>query len=276
MPAVLQQSCCVYPWTQGSDDQMKVEWTIRENRDAAAVIPTMDAQQQRVQSLIRELDTNGVDSLVVVDSGPDFRFSRSMNAGIRELLSEPRVKYILLSNDDVYDISSAFNGMIRALKDGNADYVTPYVNGGRPSRMFTRSVAKLVFSFGLRYHAPMHALRVFRAVKAHANGAKPLFTAPPISIRNEVISVQPFSLFKREVLEEEMFDENFQNGVEDEELMYRLSVKGYMGHTNAAWNIHHVGGASFRTLHAKMEVGSYYGSVEQFCSNMGYFGAKYR
>ena len=234
---------------------MKVEWAIRRNRDVAAVIPTMDAQQQRVQSLIRELDSNGVDSLIVVDSGPEFRFSRSMNVGIRELLAGPYVKYILLSNDDVYDISSAFNGMIRALKDGNADYVTPYVNGGRPSRMFTRSVAKLVFSFGLRYHAPMHALRVFRAVRTYTSGIKPLFTAPPISIRNEVISVQPFSLFKREVLKEEMFDENFQNGVEDEELMYRLSAKGYTGRTNAAWNVHHMQGASFRTLQARMEIG---------------------
>jgi len=255
---------------------MKVEWTIRENRDAAAVIPTMDAQQQRVQSLIGELDSNGVDSLIVVDSGPEFRFSRSMNAGIRELLSEPHVKYILLSNDDVYDISSAFNGMIKVLRDGNTDYVTPYVNGGRPSRMITRSVAKLVLSHSLHNHAPFYALRVARLTKKHSGTAKPLFVAPALSATNEVISVQPFCLLNRNVLEREMFDENFRNGIEDEELMWRLHKRGYMGMTSREWNVRHVVGASLRRLYDVGEVESYYGGAEQFGWNMAYFSAKYR
>ena len=252
-----------------------IDWCGKE-REVAAVVPTMDAKLGRVANLASELDDENVDLVFVEDSGPEFRFARSMNAGIRALLAKSHVKYILLSNDDVYNIHLAFSGMLGYLRLGFADYVSPYVNEKRPSRMFTRSVVKLVLGHGLRDRAPFYALRVARTTKKYSGAAKLLFSAPPLSSRNEVISVQPFCLFNRNVLEREMFDENFQNGVEDEELMWRLHERGYTGMTRGEWNVRHVVGASFRTLHDRAEVGSYYGGVEQFGRNMAHFEKKAR
>ncbi len=45
MPAVLQQSCCVYPWAQGNDDQMKVGIYAR--------VSTKDKEQNPENQLIR-------------------------------------------------------------------------------------------------------------------------------------------------------------------------------------------------------------------------------
>ena len=252
-----------------------IDWCGKQ-REVAAVIPTMDVKLGRVANLASELDDENVDLLFVEDSGPEFRFARSMNAGIRTLLAKPHVKYILLSNDDVFEIHLAFRGMLDTLRLRCADYVSPYVNEKRPSRMFTRSVAKLVLSHGLRDHAPFYALRVARITKQYSGSAKLLFSAPALSARHEMISVQPFCLFNRIVLEHEMFDENFQNGVEDEELMWRLHQRGYTGLTREEWNICHVVGASFRTMHDRAEVGSYYGGVEQFGRNMAHFERKAR
>ena len=67
---------------------MKIEYGCDKQREACAIIPTMDMHQLRVRELIMELDLYGVDSLLVEDRLPEFRFSRSMNVGIDKLIND--------------------------------------------------------------------------------------------------------------------------------------------------------------------------------------------
>lgn len=247
---------------------------VAKERNVAAVVPTMNVNLDRVRKLALELDSNGVDLLLVEDSGPLFSFSRSMNAGITALLTKPHVKYIVLSNDDVCNIQG-FDNMLGALKEGKGDYAQPYANGIRPSMISTRSQLRLMLNFGLKKHAPFYALRIAGVARTYTNSQRPLFLAPSLSRRKEIISVQPFGLFSRKVLEHEMFDENFHNGMEDHDLAYRLHLHGYSGLTDADWNVFHAKGESFKSLYARSRTGSYYGGETQFAENLRYFIKKH-
>ncbi len=240
----------------------------------AAVIPTMDVNQTRVRRLASELDSTGVDVLFVEDSGPSFRFARSMNAGIKALLTRPHIRYILLSNDDICEIRG-FDDMLGALREGKGSYAQPYVNGDRPSFVVTDSLPRLMVNYGIRKRAPFYALRLSKAARIHGGSKKPIIFSPAVLRRKEIISVQPFGLFDRKVLECEIFDENFHNGVEDIELAYRLHLRGFGGLTDVRWSISHAKGESFRLHNTRTGAGSYYGDDRQMGENWGYFNRKY-
>ncbi len=240
----------------------------------AAVIPTMDVNQTRVKRLASELDSIGVDVLFVEDSGPTFRFARSMNAGIKALLTRPHIKYIILSNDDVYAIKR-FDEMLSALRQGKGSYAQPYVDGVRPSFVVTDSLPRLMVNYGIRKRAPFFALRLSKAARIYGGSKKALISAPTVLRRNEIISVQPFGLFDRKLLESELFDENFHNGVEDDDLAYRLHLRGFKGLTDPRWSISHAKGESFRLHNTRTGAGSYYGGDRQMGENWGYFNRKH-
>ncbi len=240
----------------------------------AAVIPTMDVNQTRARRLASELDSLGVDALFVEDSGPSFRFARSMNAGIKALLTRPHIRYIVLSNDDVYEIRD-FDDMLNALREGKCSYTQPYVNGVRSSFVLMDSLPRLMLNYGIRNRAPFYALRLSKAARIYGGSKKPIISAPTVLRRNEIISVQPFGLFDRRVLQRELFDENFCNGVEDIELAYRLHLLGFKGLTDARWRISHVYGESFKSNNTRASAGSYYGDDRQMGENWGYFNRKH-
>ena len=254
---------------------MKIIDLLNNEREVVAVVPTMDITLPRVIKLKDDLDRNGVDMIAVEDSGPAFRFAKSMNAGIKEALSKESVKYILLSNDDVYAITG-FSNMLNAIKHTKYDYAHPYINGVRPSAVATRSTIKTITNFAIRKQAPFFAWDKIRMARNVSGIKHPMFMVPSVlHLGGEIISVQPFGLLKKEILEMCRFDENFQNSMEDDDLMCQINFHGYRGITNENWNIRHSVGASFRTINKHDRMGSSYGGEEQFKGNLRYFCRKY-
>lgn len=80
---MLQQCRSTPQRAQDSDHKVKIEWGISKNRDAVAVIQTMDVNQPRVQSLVEELDLGGADSLLAGDRLPKFSLATRINSGIQ-------------------------------------------------------------------------------------------------------------------------------------------------------------------------------------------------
>lgn len=254
---------------------MKIVKLLDFGRNTVAVVPTMDTILPRVSRLKKELVNMDVDMIAVEDSGPAFNFAKSMNAGIVEALSQREVKYILLSNDDIYDIRG-FREMLAAIGDGGTyDYAHPYINGTRPAAVSTRSAMKAIINFSIKKQAPFFARDKVRNARNISGIQHPLLIVPSIFHGNEMISVQPFGLLRREILENCVFDEKFHNGMEDDDLMYRICLRGYRGITDRNWNVVHSMGASFRAINRHERMGSYYGGDELFKKNLDYFCRKH-
>ena len=243
------------------------------NRDVVAVVPTMDSTLPRVTRLQEELEKYGVDMIAVVDSGPEFKFARSMNAGIREALSLEHVRQIILSNDDVSNVQG-IGSMIHFLENEICDYATPCVNGKTPGVSFTNSPLRAMINYTVTKKAPFFPLRIMRMTRPYAKNKK-VYISMPVFFSRTVVSVMPFCMFNRNVLEAHMFDEEYHNGVEDDDLAYRLWYDGFRGGTSKMWNVHHTSGASFKSMRPKGNNESIYGSNEQTARNSARFSDKF-
>jgi hypothetical protein len=249
-------------------------------RNACAVIPTMDTGSRRVQSLIDELDSYGMDSILVQDRLPSFRFSRSVNAGIREVMIRKNVRVIAIVNDDISQIQG-LDEMIQACTEGKwrNTYCVPHLNGERPLVKITTSRLNFVLHLTITRRAPFHGMRVMsgfgwvRHRKHFALGAPAL----PWDRHATVLNPQPFAVFPRSILERFVFDENFTNGLEDNEFGYRLYREGIKGLTSEKWQVKHIGGASFREARGnkKEKVGLYLTTDEEMIAAAEYFYSKH-
>ena len=256
---------------------MKIEWGRKSNSETAAVIPTADIKQARVQVLIKELAAAGVDSILVEDRLPEFRFSRSMNAGINELLKLENLRYIILSNDDICNIKGIRDMIARISEDENS-YAQPYPNGKKPTFVVTRSRLRFVLNYALARRAPFHALRVMNGFHWLRKRRSFMMGAPAVLWdRDNIVGVQPFGIFNKSMLRNNKFDENFINGVEDDELGYRLKLAGARGITMPEWSVVHEANSSFKlaTNGEKNQIGSYYITDEEMIRSAEYFYRKY-
>lgn len=57
---------------------MKIVRTGNSNGPVMAVLASMDEELPRTRNLVGELQRYGIDSLIVVDSGPEFKFARTL------------------------------------------------------------------------------------------------------------------------------------------------------------------------------------------------------
>ena len=252
---------------------MKIVRTGNSNGPVMAVLASMDEELPRTRNLVGELQRYGIDSLIVVDSGPEFKFARSMNAGIREALSLEHVRQIILSNDDVSNVQG-IGSMIHFLENEICDYATPCVNGRTPGVSFTNSPLRAMINYTVTKKAPFFPLRIMRMTRPYAKNKK-VYISMPVFFSRTVVSVMPFCMFNRNVLEAHMFDEEYHNGVEDDDLAYRLWYDGFRGGTSKMWNVHHTSGASFKSIRPKGNNESIYGSNEQTARNSARFSDKF-
>ena len=212
-------------------------------KDAIAVIPTADINQERVQALIKEFERNNVDSIVVEDMLPSFRFAKSMNSGITEALKH-NVKCIILSNDDISKIEG-LEEMIQYVIEHKHSYVHPYVNGKNMLFSVTTSEIRFALNYTIVFRAPFYAARYIRNIRRLLNHKHFAVGIPAITHKG-MVRVQPFGVFNAETLQNYKFDEHFINCLEDDELGYRLNISGIHGATNQRWRVNHGGGMSFK------------------------------
>ena len=255
---------------------VKIEWGINDGRAAAAVIPTADTNQNRVQSLIAELDSNGVDSLCVEDKLPEFRFARSMNRGIEELLKHGKIRCIVLSNDDISDIKGMAD-MLQIVAQNQNIYARPHTNGENSACIVTTSRLKLIWNYSVAKKAPFYAFRIVNGLNWYGKHHLAV-TAPTFKWKSgSFVNVQPFGVFNAAVFRDNKFDENFQNGIEDLELGYRLMLAGVKGMARPEWNVRHGGSSSFKEARnlVKNCIGSYSPSDQELIRGFEYFWEKH-
>jgi len=262
---------------------MKIEYGCNKERESCAVIPTMDMHQLRVRELIMELDLYGVDSLLVEDRLPEFRFSRSMNAGIDKLIKDGHANVAVLSNDDISDIRG-LDGMIELIGAeitfGKSAYAVPLINKQWRMSIVTTSRFEFVYNLARTRYAPFHAIRVMNGFGWIANRRHFALGVPALprqSGHRRFAPVQPFAVFPLEVLKSYKFDENFVNGLEDDELGYRLWKDGISSITSSNWNVTHQSGASFRKAREgkKQRIGLYLCTDAEMIASAEYFWKKH-
>ena len=252
---------------------MKIKWEIDRSSEVAAVIPTMDISSEMVQNIVNELDSLSVDSLLVENSGESFSFANSMNTGIEEILKRPFVKYVILSNDDVFNVVG-LKEMIKAIEENRADYAQPFINGKSGTITFTSSLFKSMVNWGLRKRAPFYPIRIISMIRHINKTNKFMISAPAILWNKGIVGVQPFAVFRRELLERFRFDEKIVNGVEDDDLTYTLWKNHYRGITKGEWNVNHMSNSSFKKINTRSKTGGFYGNDQHIGKNWAYFSAK--
>lgn len=242
--------------------------------EITTVIPTIDHNQAMTRRLLSELEALGSDWICVEDSGPGFNFSKSMNRGIETALDDSRVKFIILTNDDLHTIVG-FDGMINTLRNENFGYVCPYLNGKFHAVHLSRSLVVDVVSATLAGRAPFYVLMQRKAAKKYIKTTRyPIVSQKVFPIGKYAVQVQPFSIFRAEVLRNDKFDEDFLKHRQDGELAIRLYYKGILDMTSKAWNITHLNHVSFNLNPNEKNEESY--RLDQRARDMAIFAEKYR
>lgn len=243
-------------------------------KEITAVIPTIDHKQPMTQHLLSELESLGSDWICVEDSGPGFNFSKSMNKGIESALKREQVKFIILSNDDLHTVIG-FEGMIKTLKEGKYGYVCPYLNGKFHAVHLSRSLLVDVMSATVAGGAPFYVLRQRRAAKKYISSSRyPIVSQKVFPMGRYAVQVQPFSIFRAEILEKDKFDEDFLKHRQDGELAIRLHLKGIIGLTSKDWNVTHLNHVSFNLNPNEKNEESY--RLDQRAKDMAIFAEKYK
>lgn len=253
---------------------MRIKWEIDRNREVAAVIPTMNIASKTAENIVKELDLLNVDSLLVENSGESFSFANSMNTGIEEILKRPFIKYVILSNDDISDVIG-LKEMIKVIEENSADYAQPCVNGKSVTMIFTTSLFRSMLNWGLKKRAPFYPVRIIKMIRLINKTKRFMISAPAILWKNGIVGVQPFAVFRRELLEKFRFDEKIVNGVEDDDLAYTLWRNHYRGITKREWNVKHKSNSSFKEINTRSKTGGFYGNDKHIGKNWAYFSAKH-
>lgn len=242
-------------------------------KEIITVIPTIDHEQPMTQRILHELESLGSDWICVEDSGPGFNFSKSMNGGIEEALKNDKAKFIALSNDDLHTIVG-FDDMIETLRQGNFGYVCPYLNGKFHAVHMSRSFVVDILSAAFGGGAPFYALRQRKAAKKYISTPRYPFVAHKVfPFGSYAVQVQPFSIFRAEILKQDRFDEEFLKHRQDGELAIRLKLKGILGKTSKKWNITHMNHVSFNLNPDEKNKETY--RLDQRAKDMAVFAKKY-
>jgi len=208
--------------------------TIEGDSRLVVVVPTPDANRQLTREFFESVTRTAESKPTIVaveSSGPEFHFSKSMNAGIRTALSfGPR--YIALSNDDVRPLTAGWGARLThdlEIHAGAAYAVPVLCRGGAISGPLITmpsylSVDLFTSLYGL---IPSAAFPLIRALRSFYLGRRA--KAGTIQLGpGMLVNTQPFSVFRSGSLEElSGFDEKFVNGCEDLDLSLRVLEKGW-------------------------------------------------
>jgi GT2 family glycosyltransferase len=201
--------------------------TIEGDSRLVVVVPTPDVSRQLTREFLESVARTAESKPTIVaveSSGPEFHFSKSMNAGIRTALSfGPR--YIALSNDDVRPLTAGWDARLTYDLEAHAGaaYAAPVLcRGGAISGPL--SVYLFTSLYGL---IPSAAFPLIRALRSFYLGRRAKAGAIQLG-PGILVNAQPFSVFRSDSLEElSGFDEKFVNGCEDFDLSLRVLERGW-------------------------------------------------
>ena len=231
---------------------MRFEWFGSSDALTVAIVPTANPSSHHTASFIQLMNRLGSSVLCVVDRLPMFKFARSLNSGLDEIAALERLECVVLSNDDITEISG-YSEMCEFVKSHAKSYAAPFVNQHTPVFTLVRDPVDMLRR-QIRQGSASRSLVAFaktslRGYPHSARGKRvrvfPLSTRPS---RHGWINVQPFAVFPSDIAREWRFDERFSNGVEDFDLAIRLNDAGVKGVTSSKWQVTHLDSKSFRTF----------------------------
>ena len=202
------------------------------------IIPTMDHNSQQCKMLGENYKNYEV--LFIESSGKLFNYSKSVNAGISEVLGDEKSEIIIISNDDIIMSSSGFQEIknltqteqsVYCLKPEKQNYSGESLEIS-VSSLWEKSFEKIQGGiYGFKNQAKListlnrkkfnYARAFFREFLFHnflMIGSK--------SITGKFVNFADFGVFNISILRENRFDVTFINGWEDWDLSYRLKQKG--------------------------------------------------
>ena len=203
------------------------------------IIPTMDHNSQQCKMLGENYKNYEI--LFIESSGKLFNYSKSVNAGISEVLGDEKSEIIIISNDDIIMSSSGFQELknltqteqsVYCLKPKEQNYSGESLEIAVPSTW-----AKLYEGFkaarnGFKYQADLISLltrKKFNYARAFSREflSHNFLMIGSKSITGKFVNFADFGVFNISILRENRFDETFINGWEDWDLSYRLKQKGF-------------------------------------------------
>jgi GT2 family glycosyltransferase len=143
--------------------------------DVAIIIPTADHASQRAIQAVEAALAEGADVYLVESFGPEFNYGRSVNAGIRQALSNPDIDWVITLNDDCEMESGWVAAMTQDAKKHGASVVgatlhDPAPPGKRRGRVshkggrVTTSLTRYLLQATFRHRPyPLFALRYVRS-----------------------------------------------------------------------------------------------------------------
>ncbi len=210
--------------------------------DIVIVVPTADITGIRFKEFLISVKqhTSPVPTIVAVESsGSEFRFSKSMNDGIRKAM-DLCPEYIVLSNDDVRFSNYWLSRLLEAFQTGKTiAFAIPKIVDSRgnwneglyelPSplefMLMKLAITFLPASVSSGLATRLWELRyTFGSTKFHKLNNKPLRTS---SLNGFIIDTQPLSVFPaKNLISLGLFDEEYLNGLEDWDLSFRVYLSG--------------------------------------------------
>lgn len=207
------------------------EKPILDGRQIRIIIPTASLDSRTFKKCLTHINETPLpkDSIVtaVVSNGPDFCFSKSINAG----LSRVSVEDILLLNDDCYIDPNAVRNLVSSLahNDGIVGGVLRYEDGRiQHYGGVVKSSFLSILSADTANNAPFYAIRSY--FKAHQIGTKYIRTYHYTRKNEGPIDYVTGALFfiRNEAFKDIGFmDENLVNDWEDLDYCLRAQKKGY-------------------------------------------------
>ena len=223
--------------------------------DAVVVVPTASRAgpifRGFLDSLYRSIDP--APSVVAVESaGPEFNFSRSMNAGIAAAMAG-LPKWVILSNDDVRFPEGWWTSM-RARFDGvpRLAYVAPRFKSGDGRRQEAfldlpdlDAIRRLTQVEASGVPGVLPTMIAFETLRRDWRRRRVPPAPPTESVEGRLIRPQPFALFRSELLAEiGPFDEKIVNSLEDGDFGFRSYLAGFRAGVDLSTTMIHLGGAS--------------------------------
>lgn len=247
---------------------MEIKNIVNGENDTVVIIPTISIEKN--SRLIDMYNKLNMDIIFIEDSGDNFNFSNSVNAGINKALTL-HYKIIGFANDDVIDLNfknlDTFYKLFKIY-----DAIFPIVKNKKVGDSITSNSLIYLLKHTLINKSPFFALKTLKEIKtvSHALAGKNKVTLiTPTIFYN--YSVMPISFFVKSFIVKNNinFNSDFQNGCEDTDfnLRYLKNCKKIL-----YGNCIHIGGLSFKNTNFK---NNYIKNIRHKYKNLLFFSLLY-